>query len=99
MDKETEPIILKWDKKTKYILLLVIAIVCNIDLISGDAIIRQLALAFLPFEFISAFIVGWVAHERGRDPIIWGVFGFCLPVISLIVLVCVPIKKKLKDDN
>lgn len=42
---------------------------------------------------ILACVVAWVANERGRDVYAWGVLGFFIGFIALIILVCVPSKK------
>lgn len=33
-----------------------------------------------------ALVVGYIALKRHRDPIFWGLFGFVLPPIALLVI-------------
>ncbi|HMO00754.1 MAG TPA: hypothetical protein PKD59_15180 [Miltoncostaeaceae bacterium] len=53
----------------------------------------DLFLLFL-ISFVVAVICAWVcaklALRKGRDPVIWAVLGFVVPIIAVVVIAVVP---------
>ena len=52
--------------------------------------------------FVSALIMAgacaWLASQRGRDKVTWGLLGFLIGLIALILLAVAP-SKKVKDET
>lgn len=47
-------------------------------------------MATLIWGGIFGFFSGYVAHEKGRNCIIWSTLGFFFGAFALLILICLP---------
>lgn len=52
-----------------------------------------LVISFFPIK------TGWVAKDLGRNYWVWLFLGLFLPFISMVILLCLPIKKKQMEQK
>ena len=48
---------------------------------------------------ILALICVWVAQDKNRNPWLWGFLGIMLPLVSLIILLCLPTVTKWEEEH
>ncbi len=58
------------------------------------AILIPWIIGFIFWIIVFGFGTAWVAGERGRDKITWGIIGFFLGIFALIFLALTPMLER-----